>query len=210
VYIELIDLLRCPNDHDESWLVAAFNKMEGRFVIEGKLGCPVCNASYPITTGIADMRGDALPDPETSDAGRSSVEDEATALRIAAMLGLTRAGSIAVLVGVSPDIPGIVAEMTSTRVIGVNPTSAVHDEKENVALVYSGARLPFASASVDGIMLSSNASTGDVQEAVRVLATGGRLVAPATVELAGNLRELARDEHHIVAEFTGPLLSLSR
>ena len=32
----MIDLLRCPREHEETWLVAAFNRMEGRFIVEGK------------------------------------------------------------------------------------------------------------------------------------------------------------------------------
>jgi uncharacterized protein YbaR (Trm112 family) len=207
VYIELIDLLRCPRVHDESWLVAAFNRMDGRFVIEGKLGCPVCSASFPITSGVADLR-DSREAPATAPAP-SAESDEDTALRAAAMLGLTRAGSVAVLSGMPGSIAGMIAEMASVRVVGTNSTSAA-GEHENVAMVRSSDRLPFASGSIDAVMLGASASSGEVEDAVRVLKTGGRLVVTADSPLRGNLRELARDEKYVVAESTGPLLGLTR
>lgn len=207
MYIELIDLLRCPRVHEESWLVAAFNRMDGRFVIEGKLGCPVCSASFPIVDGIADLRDSR----ETSEgiASQSSDEDEDAALRVAAMLGLARAGSVAVLSGMPGPIAGLIAEMASVRVVGTNSTS-VAGEQENVAMIRSSDRLPFASGSIDAVMIGAHASNDEVEDAVRILKTGGRLVVTADSQLRGNLREIARDERYIVAESTGPLLGLTR
>jgi len=207
LYIELIDLLRCPRPHEESWLVAAFNRMEGRFVIEGKLGCPICSSSYPINIGTAEFRSDTSAtvafDPRPGDA-----TDE-MALRVAGMLGLTRAGAAVAISRMSAEIAAAVAELASVRVISVNQTSP-GDETENVASVRADERLPLASGSIDAMMLAEPVSARDVAEALRVLRTGARLVAPAGTALAGNLRELARDDRYVVAEFTGPLVSLSR
>ena len=55
MHIELIDLLRCPREHEETWLVAAFTRIQDRVVSEGRLGCPVCSAAYPIESGIANF-----------------------------------------------------------------------------------------------------------------------------------------------------------
>ncbi|MEO8575536.1 MAG: hypothetical protein ABI556_02495, partial [Gemmatimonadales bacterium] len=88
MYIELIDLLRCPREHADSWLVAAFNKMDGRFVVEGKLGCPVCSATYGIREGIADLSED--PYEVTHGCGRLGDPEEEAAVRAAALLGLTK------------------------------------------------------------------------------------------------------------------------
>ena len=126
------------------------------------------------------------------------------------MLGLTRPGSVAVLSGMPGSIAGLIAEMTSVRVVSTNSTDPVADEQENVAMIRSGERLPFASGSVDAAMLGGSASAGEVAEAVRILKTGGRLVATTDSPLAGNLREIARDDRYVVAESTGPLLSLTR
>jgi uncharacterized protein YbaR (Trm112 family) len=207
VYIELIDLLRCPRVHEESWLVAAFNRMEGRSVIEGKLGCPVCSASFPIVGGVADLR-DSRQEPAIS-ASSAVGADEDTALRVAAMLGLTRAGSVAVLCGMPGLIAGLVAEMASVRVVGTNCTSPAR-EQENIAIIRSSNRLPFASGSIDAVMLGAAASSDEVAEAVRILKTGGRLVVTADSPLRGSLRQIACDERYIVAESLGPLLGLTR
>ncbi len=207
MYIELIDLLRCPRPHEESWLVAAFNQMEGRFVIEGKLGCPICSASFPINGGIADFRADTSGVATIPDA-LDSLTEEAT-FRAAGMLGLTRTGAAVVLSRMPSEIGPSIAELTGVRVICVNQTGDPY-EAENVASISVDERLPLASGSIDAMMLADPVSGGDTAEALRVLRTGGRLVAPASTALAGNLRELARDERYIVAEFTGPLVSLSR
>jgi uncharacterized protein YbaR (Trm112 family) len=207
VYIELIDLLRCPREHEESWLVAAFNKMQDRFVIEGRLGCPVCSATYPIAGGVADLRDSNEISEVTKH--ETKIEDETeAAVRIAAMLGLTRAGSVAVLEGLDAKLASTVSAIGEAKVISLN--SAGHaEEAENVAEVRGGSRLPLASASVDGFMLGSTSSR-DEKDIARVLKTGGRLVVPVDTQLVGSFRELARDESYIVAESTGPLLTLSR
>ena len=56
MFIELLDLLRCTNAHEDTWLVASFKTVSNRFVMEGTLGCPTCSAKYSITSGIADFR----------------------------------------------------------------------------------------------------------------------------------------------------------
>jgi uncharacterized protein YbaR (Trm112 family) len=208
VYIELIDLLRCPRVHEESWLVAAFNKMDGRFIIEGKLGCPVCSASFPITDGVADLR-DSLDASIAAPSRLPAASDEDTALRVAAMLGLTRPGSAVVLSSMPGSIAGLVAEMASVRVVGTN-SLGTEPEQENVAMIRSGDRLPFASGSIDAVMMGTGASSDEVEEGVRILRTGGRLVVTADSPLRGNLKELARDDQFVVAESTGPLLGLTR
>ena len=208
MYIELIDLLRCPRIHEESWLVAAFNKMDGRFVIEGKLGCPVCSASFPITNGVADLR-DSPDAPIVNPSRWQDDDDEAAALRVAAMLGLTRAGVVAVLSAVPGPIAGLVAEIASVRVVGTNSITSA-SERENVAMIRSSDRLPFASGSINAVMLGATATSDEVEEAERILRTGGRLVVTAGSPLRGNLREIARDDRYIVAESTGPLLGLTR
>jgi uncharacterized protein YbaR (Trm112 family) len=211
VYIELIDLLRCPRPHEESWLVAAFDRMEGRFVIEGKLGCPVCSATYLIRDGVADLRDDPSAFPASADSNQDTGEDaEETSMRVAAMLGLTRPGAVAVLDGMDAALAGIIAGMTNARVVALNSSGSAAEESEGVAAVLSGDLLPFAASSVDGIMLGGALSPRRVQEALRVLKQGGRLVAPADADLSGGLRQLARDDRYVVAESTGPLITLSR
>jgi len=207
MYIELIDLLRCPREHDDTWLVAAFTKMDGRFIVTGKLGCPVCNSTFAIEKGRADLR---LPDAR--DQGEHAAKsltghDPDSAVRLAAMLGLTRPGSLAVLSGAESSLARAVSELTDCRVIVLDPSDAIPDS-ERIAGIFAGRRIPLAAASVDGIVTTD--SGAGLSDAVRVLKPGGRLVTSIQFALPPNCRELARDESYIVAELVGPLLKLSR
>lgn len=208
MYIELIDLLRCPRDHEESWLIAAFAKMDGRFVIEGKLGCHICSASYTITDGVADLREGAS---DLSWSGNSPVAGEDSgeaAMRVAAMLNLTRPGALVLLEGDATSVAVSLSELTESRVIVLNPTSQV-DDSERVATVFAG-RIPLAAASADGIVLSVVPSPGRLRDVLRVLKPGGRLAAPAGSSSEPMLHELARDDEYVVSESIGQLIKLSR
>ena len=77
MFIELIDQLRCINEHPDTWLVASFQTVSNRFVLEGSLGCPSCSAQYPIHEGIADFSaGLALQSCEAERAAASHNREE--------------------------------------------------------------------------------------------------------------------------------------
>ncbi|HKG91357.1 MAG TPA: hypothetical protein VKA84_05685, partial [Gemmatimonadaceae bacterium] len=96
MFIELVDHLRCVRPHEEIWLVAAARRMDGRHIIEGTLGCPVCRAEYPIREGAADFRS---RDGGAADAGAqaAAVPDETEVMRAGALLGLVEGGGVALL-----------------------------------------------------------------------------------------------------------------
>jgi len=200
VYIEMIDLLRCPLEHEETWLVAAFSRMNGRFVMEGKLGCPVCNASYEVTDGIARFAEFTAPRE-----GAAVEHDDA--VRTAALLNLTRPGSLAVLCGNDAGVAEQVSAMTQCRVIALNPSSLI-DETEYVAVIHALDRFPIGSASVDAVAI------GDcdrmLADAARILRPSGRLTAPASSTLPEGFRELARDDVTVVCERVSPLVTIGR
>lgn len=203
MFIELFDLFRCPVEHEESWLVAAFTRMEERFVIKGKLGCPVCSATYPIVDGVARFSDSA--GPATDDF--PGIREEET-VRLAALLALTRPGRTVVIEGPASLVAPALAGMTESRIIVMNPAARM-EEVERVALVTAGERLPLPAASVDGLVLGT-ATNARISEALRVLKPGGRFVAPAHVNAGAGYRELARDDRNMVAESVGPLVGLSR
>jgi len=206
MYIELIDLLRCPKAHADSWLVAAFNRMNGRFVIEGRLGCPVCSATYGITDGVVDLRDGASSDADMLRNSRQP--DEESSVRAAALLGLTKPNSIVVLAGSSANLGHQISEFAEARVLAVNPTDRIA-ETERVAVVMASSRLPFAPSTIDGIIVDET-TAAFAKDAARILRQGGRLIAPTTTKLPAAFRELARDEKDVVAESIGELISLSR
>src|SRR5437588_666402 len=50
-------MLRCPETHEEAFLVMSTGEMVGRMVRSGILGCPVCRREYPILKGVVEFRG---------------------------------------------------------------------------------------------------------------------------------------------------------
>lgn len=218
MHVEFIDLLRCPRPHEDSWLIAAFNRMDGRLVVDGRLGCPVCNAEYPISGGVADFRakvgesyrirsaasvGAATPEP------KSGLDDDV--MRLAAMLGLSRPGMIVLLAGSIAPLSHRLATLTSVRVLSLNPNAADIGDSDAVGSIMIDDAVPIASRSVDGVALDAGAAQrAMLDEAVRVLKPGGRLAAPASVLLPASLRELARDHLNVVAESVGELVVLGR
>lgn len=203
MHIELIDLLRCPRDHEETWLVAAFTTIQDRVVEEGKLGCPVCNAAYPIEFGVVDFASE--PGLIASCTGEAQPDEEA-AIRLAAFLNLTRPGSVAVLHYDHAALANLVSELTQCRVLALDPAVRVIDT-ELTASVHSDSRIPLGTSSVDAVALSDSRY---LEDAARVLRQGGRLLAPANLTLPPGLTELARDDANVVAEAHGPVISLRR
>jgi len=65
VHIDLTEMLRCPEPHDEAFLVMSTGEMRGRMVRSGLLGCPVCGREYPLVKGVARFSGsgERLPPP---------------------------------------------------------------------------------------------------------------------------------------------------
>jgi uncharacterized protein YbaR (Trm112 family) len=200
MYIELIDLLRCPVEHEETWLVASFNKMEGRFIITGTLGCPVCSATYQIENGVARFSSAQVP---LNDA---EIPDDAV-IRAAALLNLTRPDSLAVLCGSEARVANRVSEMTQAKIIALNPDSRV-EETERVAIVMCENRIPLASRSVDGVALGN--AGGLAHDASRVLKSGARISADSSVDLGPGVNTLARDERSVVGEVVGPVIQIGR
>lgn len=94
MFLELAEALDCPECGDGVGLVAFVDVGERRRVIEGRLGCPICEIEYPIGGGVIDFSSDDAPAPVT--APREVAPD--LPLRLAALLGLSeREGSIVLL-----------------------------------------------------------------------------------------------------------------
>jgi uncharacterized protein YbaR (Trm112 family) len=205
MYIEFIDLLRCPNAHEDSWLVAAFYRMDGRVVVEGKLGCPVCGAEYFIRDGVAvfdeaGAQGDEPPDRDPAPDGTS----------LAALLNLERPGMLALLAGDRAHDAQVVSELTGARILALNSLSRSRGSHA-VAEVHAGLPVPLAAHCLDGIALDvTHATPAMLAEAARLLRPRGRLLVRGPARLSEAFRELARDSDQVVAEYVGELVSLKR
>src|SRR5438094_8047748 len=50
-------MLRCPETHEEAFLVMSTGEMVGRMVRSGILGCPICRREYAIVRGAVNFSG---------------------------------------------------------------------------------------------------------------------------------------------------------
>jgi hypothetical protein len=209
VHIEMIDLLRCVNPHEDTWLVASFREITNRIVIEGTLGCPICSAEYEIRNGIVDFtQGESIDEYEAERASTSHRREE-LATRAGAYLDATQPGTTIVLGGLWAFAAQQLADMADVRVIALNSPREV-TESERVGLVRIATSIPLASSSVHGVALDAWFKRATVDEAARVTKPGGRVVGATALAPPANSVELAHDEHYWVAENPPVMIALRR
>jgi hypothetical protein len=209
VFIELIDLLRCIRPHDETWLVASFNKVNNRFVEEARLGCPSCSAEYWIRGGVADFSEEVVLPKCEDERKAASHRREELATRAGAYLEATEPGATVVLGGLWAHAAQELSEMAEIRVVGINAPSEVK-ESETVGLVSVGSEIPLAARSVLGVALDAWFPAKIVESAVRVVRPGGRIVGPAAMKTPSELSILAHDDKYWVAQKAPEVVTISR
>ncbi len=209
MFIELLDLLRCINAHEDTWLVASFKTVSSRFVLDGTLGCPTCSAKYAITTGIADFSGGAELPRRKAGQRASTLEREELATRAGAFLNVTEPGATVVLGGSWGSAAQELSLMSEVRVLALNPESGV-EESETVGLLLVGSDIPVAPGSVLGVAIDSSFPPGILASAVKAIRPGGRIVGPTEIPPPPDLLVLAHDENYWVAEKAPEVIKLSR
>jgi uncharacterized protein YbaR (Trm112 family) len=209
VFIELLDLLRCINPHEDTWLVASIKAVTNRFVLEGTLGCPTCSAEYPIRNGIADFRAGAETPQRNAEPSAAAPNREELATRAGAFLNVTEPGATVVLGGSWAAAAHELSLMTETRVLALNPHGGA-EESETVGLVLAGSEIPVAPGSALGVALDASFPAQIVASAVKAVRPGGRIVGPVAISPPSELTVLARDEDYWVAQKAPEVIKLSR
>lgn len=183
MYIELTDHLRCPEPHDESFLVLLPDLVAQRSVQSGTLGCPVCHRTFRIEGGVFDT-GDA-PAPAAEE---PTMEPAA----LAALMGIAGPGGYVVLVGpVAARAGGLREILGEVSVVAVNGPASVVDAP-GINIIRSGG-LPLKSASMRAVVLSGNFGREDawIADGARVLLPGLRVVGEGTEPALAGLEVLA-------------------
>ena len=202
MFIELVDSLRCLEPHDETWLVAAASRMDGRHLVEGVLGCPICRREYAVRHGTAwftTRQSDAADRNLTTLAVDA---DPAQVTRTAALLDLSQPGGIVVLGGSWAAHADAVAELGVAHVVVLNAHVNESSGQEVSSIVVDG-RLPFGPAALRGVAVDgSGASPALLSSAASSLRSRGRLIAPSDVAVPDGVEVLARDDRVWVAERT--------
>lgn len=193
MFIELVDALRCPVPHEESWLVAAAMRMEARHIVDGTIGCPVCSAEYPIVRGVVDFRRATGYAPAAAEA---STPDDA--LRIAALLGLSDAQGFAVLLGSWGSHATELGAVTELPLVLVDPPADVTGSP-GISVLRTDGLVPLAVGAARAMALDAGDAARQ-ESAVRATRTKGRILAPARVAVPEGVKELARDDRAWVGE----------
>jgi uncharacterized protein YbaR (Trm112 family) len=169
MFIELTDHLRCPNPHDESFLVLLPDQMEGRSVRTGQLGCPVCGREFRLVDGVFDAGGAPTGDP--------SVTTTLSGENASVLIGLHGPGGYLALVGPVASLWGEIGELNpGVALVAVNPPSDVPDSAE--VSVVRGGIIPLKSRSLRGVILGQPYADDAhwLREAARVVLPGLRIV----------------------------------
>ncbi|HTL04767.1 MAG TPA: hypothetical protein VL241_03410 [Gemmatimonadales bacterium] len=181
MFIELTDLLRCTADHAESYLVLLPGRMEGRQVVTGDLGCPVCGRVVRLVDGVADFGGGIPSD------GRTTLSAEA----LAAFLGISGPGGyVALLGGVTSLAEELGKLLPDVGLALINPAA---DRASGLAAgVLRAGRCPLKQSCLRGAVLGADAArdpawvtqaAGSVLPGLRVVGESG--TPPAGLELLG-------------------------
>ena len=180
MFIELVDTLRCPNPHEESWLVLATSVLAERHIREGLLGCPVCLAEYPVRGGVVDFRNAAelaaaasAPQAASTALARrrtSGRDDEPRATHWGSRCWSGRWGTRAEALLDLVDGPPLL-------LVDPPPDVAMHS---GLSGIRCGPALPLAQGAARAIAVDS-VDPKRVDSAVNATRVGGRIVAPAAL-----------------------------
>ncbi|MGH7671576.1 MAG: hypothetical protein ACREMC_01655 [Gemmatimonadales bacterium] len=204
MHIELTEMLRCPEPHQEDVLVLSTGEMLGRMVRFGILGCPVCRKEYPIVKGVVDFTGDVKREtgnvsPTGSAAPVSRVPSPAD---LQALLELSGPGGYVALVGAAArHAAGLAGLMAGIHFVGINAPPDV-EELPVLSLLRSEEKIPLRQAIARGVVVGADFATSSwLVEANRILLRGRRFVVQhANPELPIGLERLAAAEGLWVGE----------
>jgi len=181
MHIELTEMLRCPEPHQEDVMVLSTGEMVGRMVRFGLVGCSVCHKEYLITNGIVDFVGSAQQGSVTpGPAARGEPAPRPPLLSpvdLQALLELSGPGGFVVLVGdAARHAPGLAALMAGVHFIGINAPPDL-EELPVLSLLRVGTAIPLRQAIARGVVVGRNLATSPwLVEAHRILLRGRRFV----------------------------------
>lgn len=207
MFIPLVDILRCPQAHADTWLVARIDRADDRDIREGTLGCPECLAEYPVRDGIVFFTEEAV-------SARYRAPSDDDAVRLAAVLDLTDPRTTAVLHGAWGGLAPLMRGIAPSQLLLLNPPVEI-PVGDGVSIVRAHAA-PFAPASVGAVAVDAGADDALVASLCASVRPGGRLVGPSSLAVPAGFTELARDADLWVAQAdpssptTAPILPTRR
>ena len=180
MHIELTEMLRCPERHEEGFLVLSTGEMLGRMVRSGVLACPTCGREYPVVRGVVQFSGGgrreaggvrAAPSPA------SRLPPPVDAQTLQALLDLSGPGGYVVLLGsAAQHAVGLAGLMGGIHFVGVNAPDDV-EELPVLSLLDCEAMIPLRQTVARAAVVGPDRLGAEwLAEARRVLLPGRRLV----------------------------------
>ena len=199
MHIELTEMLRCPEAHEEGFLVMSTGEMLGRMVRSGLLGCPVCGKEYPIVRGVARFSEKGTGAAGNVQDDRATIVDTAT---LQALLDLSGPGGYVLLLGsAARHAVGLAGLMGGIHFVGVNAPDDV-EELPVLSLLACKAMIPLRQTVVRAAVVGRDRLGATwLAEARRVLLPGRRLVIESeSVTAPPGLTQLALGHGLFVGE----------
>ena len=180
MHIELIEMLRCPEEHREEFLVLSTSEMNGRMVWMGLVGCPVCQRNFEIIDGIVDFTEVVTGERQSRSVRRTPAPESPVtvdAQSLQALLDLGGPGGFVVLLGsATRQAAGLASLMPGIHFVGINAPPDV-GEMPIVSLIQTDRVIPLRQFMARAVVVGAElARTPWVAEGLRVLLHGRRLV----------------------------------
>lgn len=179
MHIELTEMLRCPADHREEYLVLSTAEMSGRTVRRGLVGCPVCHREYEIADGVVHFEGAGSGEQGAEDTASAPAPSSAPPAPdvLQALLDLSGPGGIVVLLGsAARSAAGLAELLGGIHLVAVNPPADLA-ELPACTQLRATAAIPLRGAVARGVVVGGElAVPAWLREARRVLLRGRRLV----------------------------------
>ncbi len=189
MFIELTDHLKCPSDHPEQFLVLLPEVMDGRRVMRGEIGCPVCGKVVTLREGVLDFGRDEGQDPaETGQGGGGEISAPLSAEAALALMGIEGPGGYLLLVDRATMLaPDIEALLPGVRLVLLNPPASlaprmVAADSTAISIIRSP-RMPIKPSSMRGAVIGGDSARDPVwvTEAGRAVLPGLRVVVTGPV-----------------------------
>lgn len=200
MHILVTDVVSCPRCGPDFGLIVLADLLENRRILEGRLGCGNCREEYAVHEGVADLRVPGATSPSSGGVDASSVIGGARepagygaerAYRLAALLGVTGpAGPVVVVTAEAAVVAEVQRQLPDAGVIGVSGQAPAGAGEAGLGWLLTAAAIPFRSRSLGGVALALADPFPLLDEALRCLAPGARLVIDPAPREAG--RELLR------------------
>jgi uncharacterized protein YbaR (Trm112 family) len=191
VFVPLVDILRCVNAHEDTWLVASIERAVERDIVRGTLGCPACHAEYAIRDGVVWFATDVTH-------AEATAPSEQDAVRVAAALGLTDPRMTAVLHGTWGAHAQLIRSMSPAQLLLVDPPEGIVSG-DGISIVLAN-HAPIAHGAVNAVAIDASAGDAMRQSLRACLKPGGRMLGASATPIPPELTELVRDDDVWVAE----------